>query len=274
MDNEPKRRISLLDAFFQINKGELIPFGWQWCVGTVSRPLHRRAAGRWVNLHPSAAGRTAVWRHGGGRPLMKQGNLKARMFLKNSVAWLADSISVCCHYVVLTPDGRLDTFVYFNQQVTHAVPSHPCCVKQCFQVQCVPADSLMFPWDVDLHPSVPHGSGELPMPRVHGQEQPTPPRTHQLSVDIFNDLHKKWINGYFMCYLKLGCGVILGVFPSMTPRSLMVRDPPGSSRALRRSRTEALSTKQMICASWVGFLFRLEIRCSKCYLKHLQDNHF
>lgn len=76
MDNEPKRRISLLDAFFQINKGELIPFGWQWCVGTVSRPLHRRAAGRWVNLHLSAAGRTAVWQHGGGRPLMKQGNLK------------------------------------------------------------------------------------------------------------------------------------------------------------------------------------------------------
>lgn len=44
----------------------------------------------------------------------------------------------------------------------------------------------------------------------------------------------------FFQYLKLGWGIILGVFPSMTPRSLMVRHPPGSNKALRRSRTEAL----------------------------------
>lgn len=48
-------------------------------------------------------------------------------------------------------------------------------------------------------------------------------------------------------YLKFGCGTIWGVFPSMTPRSLIVRDPPGSSRALRRSRTEALQTQHITC---------------------------
>lgn len=72
----------------------------------------------------------------------------------------------------LTPYGRFDASVYFDQKITHTVPGHPGSVKQGLQVQGVPAGPLMFPWDVHLHPSVPHGPGELPMRRVHGQEQP------------------------------------------------------------------------------------------------------
>lgn len=53
-------------------------------------------------------------------------------------------------------------------------------------------------------------------------------------------------------YLKLGCGVMLGVVPSMTPRSLMVKDPPGSRRAFSRSSTDGLQThrqKMLNCCS-------------------------
>ena len=42
-------------------------------------------------------------------------------------------------------------------------------------------------------------------------------------------------------HLKLGWGVTLGVVPSMTPLSLMVRQPPGSRRALSRSSTDGLN---------------------------------
>lgn len=73
--------------------------------------------------------------------------------------------------------------------------------------------------------------------------------THQLSTNIFNNFNEKRTSSNFVYYLKLGWGVILGVFPSITPRSLMVRDPPGSSRALRRSRTEALSTEYTISSN-------------------------
>lgn len=59
-----------------IDKAVLIPFGWQWCVGWRSRLLHRHVAVRLANLHLSAAGKTAVWQHEGGRTMMKQGNLK------------------------------------------------------------------------------------------------------------------------------------------------------------------------------------------------------
>lgn len=41
-------------------------------------------------------------------------------------------------------------------------------------------------------------------------------------------------------YLKLGCGVMVGVEPSTIPLSLTVRTPPGSSKAFKRSNTEGL----------------------------------
>lgn len=41
-------------------------------------------------------------------------------------------------------------------------------------------------------------------------------------------------------YLKLGCGVMVGVEPSIIPLSLTVRTPPGSSKAFKRSKTEGL----------------------------------
>lgn len=56
----------------------LVPFGWRWCAGTGSTPLHRRAAGHWVNPLLCAAGRTAGWQHGGGRPQRRQGSLNDR----------------------------------------------------------------------------------------------------------------------------------------------------------------------------------------------------
>lgn len=66
-------------------------------------------------------------------------------------------------------------------------------------------------------------------------------------AELLSPSHVKGQQGQMLqSYLKLGWGVMVGVFPSMTPRSLMVRDPPGSSRAFRRSRTEALSTEGMI----------------------------
>lgn len=73
---------------------------------------------------------------------------------------------------MLTPNGSFDVSVYFNQQVTHTVSGHTSSVENSLQVQSVPTDPLMFPWDVDLHPSVPHGSGDLSVHWVHGQEQP------------------------------------------------------------------------------------------------------
>lgn len=41
-------------------------------------------------------------------------------------------------------------------------------------------------------------------------------------------------------YLKLGCGVMVGVDPSIIPLSLTVRTPPGSSKAFKRSSTDGL----------------------------------
>lgn len=61
-----------------------------------------------------------------------------------------------------------------------------------------------------------------------------------VNLETMNDFNRMFGVHWFNIYLKLGCGVIWGVFPSMTPRSLMVRVPPGSSRAFRRSSTEAL----------------------------------
>lgn len=108
----------------------LIPFDWLWCAGRGSRPLHRHVAGRWVNPRLSAAGRTTEWQHGEVRPQMRQENLKDRSQSFYQLCKPIDSISILCHCSVLTPDGRFDAFVYFNQQVTHTVPRHPSSVKQ------------------------------------------------------------------------------------------------------------------------------------------------
>lgn len=64
---------------------QLIPFGWQPCVGTVSRPRHRRAAGLRVSLHLSAAGRTAGRQRGGGRPLMRRESLKHGAMISSTI---------------------------------------------------------------------------------------------------------------------------------------------------------------------------------------------
>lgn len=245
--------------------GALIPFGWQRIVGTVSRPLDRHAVGHWVNLRLSATDRITMWQHGVEKPLMRQGNLKDKWLFQQTflMDWLHTHL-----FSSLTPDGSFDASMYFNQQVTHTVPSHTCSVQHGLQVQCIPAHSLMFPWDIHFHPSVPHGSGELPVQGVHGQEQPAETK-HQPSV--FNVFHKGQQVIIFQYYLKLGCGVILGVFPSMTPRSFMMRDPPGSRRALRRSSTEALRPEHImylcICTSTTELLRFFTLRFnSKCYL--------
>lgn len=139
----------------------------------------------------------------------------------------------------LTPDGRLDAVVDLHQQVAHAVAGHALGVEQSLEVQGVPADGLVLPRDVDLHAAVPHGPGELAVRRVHGQEQPGGVGVREVGQGggQVNTGGRGWEGS---AHLKLGCGVTLGVFPSMTPRSLMVREPPGSSSALSRSRTEAL----------------------------------
>ena len=41
-------------------------------------------------------------------------------------------------------------------------------------------------------------------------------------------------------YLKLGCGVTVGVDPLIIPLSLTVRTPPGSNKAFKRSSTDGL----------------------------------
>ena len=71
-----------------------------------------------------------------------------------------------------TPDGGLDALVDLQQQVAHAVAHHPGRVQQALDVQQVPADALVLPRDVDLHAPVPHGPRDLPVGRVHGEEQP------------------------------------------------------------------------------------------------------
>ena len=43
-----------------------------------------------------------------------------------------------------------------------------------------------------------------------------------------------------VAHLKSGWGVIVGIWPSITPLSLIQSTPPGSMRALRRSRTDGL----------------------------------
>lgn len=96
-------------------------------------------------------------------------------------------------------------------------------------------------------------------------------QSHKHQLSIFNVFNKGQQVIIFQYYLKLWCGVILGVFPSMTPRSLMMRDPPGSRRALRRSSTEALRREHTIhlciCTSTTELLRFLTLPFnSKCYL--------
>ena len=45
---------------------------------------------------------------------------------------------------------------------------------------------------------------------------------------------------YIWTYLKLGCGLMEGICPSMTPLSLIVSSPFGSNRAFSLSNTEGL----------------------------------
>lgn len=67
--------------------------------------------------------------------------------------------------------------MYFNQQVTNTIPRYTCSMKKGLQVHCVPGYVLTFCWDIKLYSSIPHGSGQLPMHVVHGQEEPNNPHT-------------------------------------------------------------------------------------------------
>lgn len=270
------RRTSDLDWY---SKGELIPFGWQQCVGTVSKPLHRRAAGRWVNLHLSAAGRTAGWQHGGGTPLMRQGNLKdTSHLLTNSADWLADwlhihSLSlfsayprwqIWCFYVFQSaghthsPQSRLQCEAGSSGPVCPSRPPH-------VPLRCKPP---------------PLGSSWLcSAPHAQGPWSGTTCAATCISWASLMSSTQSEQAQILQYYLKLGCGVILGVFPSMTPRSLMVRDPPGSSRALRRSRTEALSTGYVISTMSVLLYIScwspdISFTFLRLYLTQFRDNHF
>ena len=63
--------------------------------------------------------------------------------------------------------------------------------------------------------------------------------------------------------LKFWWGVMLGMEPSIDPRSLTHRTPPGSSKALRRSKTEALAERMIteIDIYYVDYTFHNDIFC-------------